>query len=77
MIAAAYPFRTDEAELEGSAAVRAVTLQEADRAAAVAKDDQLLAEDFDRQRQVFQVIGVADRLPNRRRYSPPGASGPT
>ena len=43
--------------------MRAMPLQQADRAAAVAKHHQLLAEDFDRQRQVLEVIRVADRLP--------------
>ena len=63
VVAAAYPLGADQAELERRAAMWAVPLQQPDRAAAVAKHHQLLAEDFDRQRQVLEVIRVADRLP--------------
>src|SRR5580704_11631440 len=43
--------------------MRAVQLQEADRAAAVAKRDEVLAEDPELERQVFQLVRIADRLP--------------
>src|SRR3984893_15468062 len=43
--------------------MRTVQLQQTDVAALVAKGDQLLAEDFDPQWQVLQLVGKADRLP--------------
>src|SRR5437763_5318055 len=43
--------------------MRAMQLQQADGAAAVAKSDKILAEDPKFQRQVLQLVRVADRLP--------------
>ena len=43
--------------------MRAMQLQQPDVAAPVAERDQFLAEDPDPHRQVLQLVGEADRLP--------------
>src|ERR1700736_3177619 len=43
--------------------MRTVPLQQTDVAALVAKGDQLLVQNLDPQRQVLQLVGKADRLP--------------
>src|SRR5262245_1430833 len=63
MIAAAYSLRADQAELQRRATVRAMALEQADGAAAVAKGHQFLTQNLHGQRQVLQLIRVADRLP--------------
>src|SRR5690348_3484 len=63
MVAAAYALRADQAELQRSAAVGAVALEQANLAGAITKHHQFLAEDLHRERQVLELIRVADRLP--------------
>src|SRR5207237_6109535 len=63
MVAAAYPLRADEAEFERGAAMRAVQFQQTDRAALVAKRDQILTQDPDPQREIAEFIGETYRLP--------------
>ena len=53
MIAAAYSLGADKSEFERGAAMRAVQLQQADRTAAVAKCDEILAEYSELERQVL------------------------
>src|SRR6267143_5168287 len=43
--------------------MRTVQLQQTDVAAPVAKGDQLLVQNLDPERQVLQLVGKADRLP--------------
>ena len=43
--------------------MRTVQLQQPNGAAAVAKRHQLLAEDLDPMRQIFQLVREANRLP--------------
>jgi hypothetical protein len=63
VITAADPLVADEPEFQGCAAVRAVQLEQSGGSTAVAEGDQFLAEDFQPHRQVLQIVGVADRLP--------------
>jgi hypothetical protein len=63
VIAAADACFADEAEFERRAAMRAMQLEEADLTAAVAERDQVLTKNFELQRQVLQIVGIADRLP--------------
>src|SRR5262249_318778 len=53
----------DEPELERGAALWAVPLEQPHHAAEVAERPQRLAEERPRDRQVAQVVGEADRLP--------------
>src|SRR5260221_14664826 len=63
VIAAAYAALLDAAEFERGAAMRAVAMQEADAALAVAEDHQILAEDADRHRPAGELRGHRHRLP--------------
>jgi hypothetical protein len=63
VIAAANTAFADQPEFERGAAMRAVQLQQADGAALVAEHHQLLAQDPKFDRQIRDVVGVADRLP--------------
>jgi hypothetical protein len=63
MIAAAYPLRVDQPELQRRAAMGAMQFQQPHDAALVAENDQFFPQDFDPVRQVAQFVGKADRLP--------------
>ena len=63
MVAAADPLVVDQAKFQRGAAMRAMQLQQADGAALVAEHDEVLAEDLDPQRQIVQLVGETDRLP--------------
>src|SRR6202011_5648485 len=63
VIAAAYAALGDAAEFERGAAMAAMAVKNADPAAAVAKDDELLAEYVDGERHIGELAGEGDRLP--------------
>src|SRR5205814_6482654 len=63
MIAAAYSVGVDQPEFQRGPAVWAVQLQQPDGAAPVAKRHELLPQDLDAVRQIAQLVGETDRLP--------------
>jgi hypothetical protein len=63
VIAAADPLFSDQAEFQRGAPMRAVQLQQANRPAAVAKGDEVLAQYTQSPREVIQLAGQNDRLP--------------
>src|SRR5215469_4103619 len=63
VIAAADALLADQAEFERGSAMRAMQLEEAGLAGAVTKGDEILAQDAEPERQVLQIVRVADRLP--------------
>src|SRR5262249_50238849 len=63
MVAAAYALGVDQPEFERGPAVWAVQLQQPDGAAPVAERHELLPQDLDAVRQIPQLVGEADRLP--------------
>jgi len=63
VIAAADPLLTDEAKFERGPAVRAVQFEEPNSAALGAERDEILAHDAQSPRQIAQILGQDDRLP--------------
>src|SRR5690242_18800378 len=63
VVAAANPLLRDQPELERSAAVGAMKLQQSDRPAAVAEGDEILPQDAQPTRQVAQLLRQHNRLP--------------
>jgi hypothetical protein len=63
VIAATKPLPLDQSEFERGAAMRAVQLDQPDLAAAVAKRDEVLAEDFKPLRHVAESARKDHRLP--------------
>src|SRR5262249_39520818 len=63
VITAADAGLAEKPELERGAAMRTMQLEEAHGAALVAERDQILAQHPDPQRDVREVVGKADRLP--------------
>ena len=63
MIAAADATLLNDAELKGSAAVAAMSIEETDPTAFVAEQHQILAENPNRQRQILQFRRHRHRLP--------------
>src|SRR5207302_9067007 len=63
VIAAAYPFGVDQPELQRRAPMRAVQFEQTHRTALIAEDYEILSQDLDPMRQVPQLVGEADRLP--------------
>ena len=63
VVAAANPALRHDAELQRRAAMAAVPVQDPDPAIAIAKHDEVLAQDPHRQGNVAQLRGERDRLP--------------
>src|SRR5689334_11972792 len=63
MIAAAYSLRADQAELQRGAAVTAVAFQQPDPAASITEHHEFLAQNLHCERQILELIRIADRLP--------------
>ncbi len=77
VIATADAAGADDAVFERHTAMAAKFIEQPDPAAAVAEDDEILAEDADRPRQVREPERIITGCQKRRRYSPPGVPGPT
>jgi hypothetical protein len=70
VIAAADTLVGDQTELKRGSTMRAVWLQQADGAALVTENDEILPKDAQSPGQFAQLAGQDDRLPEAPRYSP-------